>query len=367
MLQKECRVLGLDFIKFELQRPAFAQEQWQSPIVDASPPEPQQPPATALDMQMDDALWEDQALPVTPRQSISAAVTLDLAEIKKFGFLAIEQAIKARYCAAVAHDDLSRPADAPECHARYARVFFESCILTCLIKLNSLRERPIDVLMRLAHGFDVTSTLPTDEIATAAVDYELSFFSDPNEDIKLTEFELSGVCFTFCEFLHRRIGLHDVTGAKHCLQACERLLAASISLLQNKGSVEEVNMRRKVQASVAEQLQRRGGSIKLSVSASPVKKGSGAPNSPTAPSQAGSEGKHVEMPGLPVSSEPVVWMQDAPNCMLCQASFGLFTRRHHCRACGIVACGACCKLRVFPDHSEQRVCNKCMTKLKPAK
>ena len=33
---------------------------------------------------------------------------------------------------------------------------------------------------------------------------------------------------------------------------------------------------------------------------------------------------------------------DAPTCMLCQAKFTPFNRRHHCRACGRVLCGSCC-------------------------
>ncbi|VDO96174.1 unnamed protein product [Heligmosomoides polygyrus] len=34
---------------------------------------------------------------------------------------------------------------------------------------------------------------------------------------------------------------------------------------------------------------------------------------------------------------------DCSMCMLCNAKFSLLNRRHHCRACGRVACGACCK------------------------
>jgi len=37
------------------------------------------------------------------------------------------------------------------------------------------------------------------------------------------------------------------------------------------------------------------------------------------------------------------WQPDsaAATCKLCQAGFGFFSRRHHCRHCGLVVCGAC--------------------------
>uniref|UniRef100_A0A0K0D1Q9 FYVE-type domain-containing protein n=1 Tax=Angiostrongylus cantonensis TaxID=6313 RepID=A0A0K0D1Q9_ANGCA len=36
---------------------------------------------------------------------------------------------------------------------------------------------------------------------------------------------------------------------------------------------------------------------------------------------------------------------DCAVCMLCNSKFSLLNRRHHCRACGRVACGSCCKER----------------------
>ena len=39
------------------------------------------------------------------------------------------------------------------------------------------------------------------------------------------------------------------------------------------------------------------------------------------------------------------WVPDseAPDCMLCNVVFGLFSRPHHCRRCGWVVCDGCSK------------------------
>ena len=49
-------------------------------------------------------------------------------------------------------------------------------------------------------------------------------------------------------------------------------------------------------------------------------------------------------------------------CLVCKSVFKLLTRRHHCRACGLLVCGMCCRpavLRDFPELGNQRICNKC--------
>ncbi|KAG8466477.1 hypothetical protein KFE25_002233 [Diacronema lutheri] len=61
------------------------------------------------------------------------------------------------------------------------------------------------------------------------------------------------------------------------------------------------------------------------------------------------------------------WVADsAPSaaaCAACALRFGLFCRRHHCRACGRVFCGACsaraCALRELGYASPVRVCEAC--------
>ncbi|NXX69584.1 ZFY16 protein, partial [Spizella passerina] len=58
-----------------------------------------------------------------------------------------------------------------------------------------------------------------------------------------------------------------------------------------------------------------------------------------------------------------LWVPDseAPNCMNCQAKFTFTKRRHHCRACGKVFCGSCCKRKCKLHYMEKeaRVCIGC--------
>ncbi|NXU57590.1 ZFY16 protein, partial [Turnix velox] len=57
------------------------------------------------------------------------------------------------------------------------------------------------------------------------------------------------------------------------------------------------------------------------------------------------------------------WVPDseAPNCMNCQVKFRFTKRRHHCRACGKVFCGSCCKQKCKLQYMEKdaRVCITC--------
>ncbi|NWY67236.1 ZFY16 protein, partial [Erithacus rubecula] len=58
-----------------------------------------------------------------------------------------------------------------------------------------------------------------------------------------------------------------------------------------------------------------------------------------------------------------LWVPDseAPKCMSCQAKFTFTKRRHHCRACGKVFCGNCCKRKCKLQYMEKeaRVCTGC--------
>ena len=49
---------------------------------------------------------------------------------------------------------------------------------------------------------------------------------------------------------------------------------------------------------------------------------------------------------------------DAPHCSECCASFGMLRRRHHCRQCGKVFCGACAAGRL--PRSRLRACDACV-------
>lgn len=65
------------------------------------------------------------------------------------------------------------------------------------------------------------------------------------------------------------------------------------------------------------------------------------------------------------------WVKDsaASKCQLCEVSFGLITRRHHCRICGLCICNSCSnqhnglvKLTQLQEHEPNgsRICNRCV-------
>ncbi|CAI5447150.1 unnamed protein product [Caenorhabditis angaria] len=64
--------------------------------------------------------------------------------------------------------------------------------------------------------------------------------------------------------------------------------------------------------------------------------------------------------------------QDGPECYRCRSAFSVFTRKHHCRACGQIFCDKCSSrelpLPQFGIEKEVRVCETCYeTKLGEAK
>ncbi|KAM6110025.1 zinc finger FYVE domain-containing protein 16 isoform 2-T2 [Phoenicopterus ruber ruber] len=83
-------------------------------------------------------------------------------------------------------------------------------------------------------------------------------------------------------------------------------------------------------------------------------------------SEAGDQtSENVESLKIPtaLSGKQPLWVPDseAPNCMNCQVKFTFTKRRHHCRACGKVFCGGCCKRKCKLQYMEKeaRVCNGC--------
>lgn len=65
------------------------------------------------------------------------------------------------------------------------------------------------------------------------------------------------------------------------------------------------------------------------------------------------------------------WKRDdeVKACEGCTSSFGFLTRRHHCRSCGGIFCGACANkellLPVVDKKKLQRVCGSCFARLQP--
>ncbi|XP_010748128.3 pleckstrin homology domain-containing family F member 1 [Larimichthys crocea] len=74
----------------------------------------------------------------------------------------------------------------------------------------------------------------------------------------------------------------------------------------------------------------------------------------------------------PGSTFAVTWIPDEASaiCMRCSNKFSVTQRRHHCRKCGFVVCGACSKKRAMIRHIHPtkwlRVCNVCHPNLSGA-
>mgnify|MGYP000889266654 CR=1 FL=1 len=68
----------------------------------------------------------------------------------------------------------------------------------------------------------------------------------------------------------------------------------------------------------------------------------------------------IRVPG----THPPEWLPDheTDSCMSCDSLFTLIRRRHHCRSCGKIFCGDCCRQKaklLYLDNKEARVCNQC--------
>ncbi|NXI73887.1 ZFY16 protein, partial [Anseranas semipalmata] len=79
-------------------------------------------------------------------------------------------------------------------------------------------------------------------------------------------------------------------------------------------------------------------------------------------SQTSESVESLKTPAALLQKQPL-WVPDseAPNCMNCQVKFTFTKRRHHCRACGKVFCGGCCKRKCKLQYMEKeaRVCTGC--------
>lgn len=63
-----------------------------------------------------------------------------------------------------------------------------------------------------------------------------------------------------------------------------------------------------------------------------------------------------------------VWISDheVKACMVCSVKFTMINRRHHCRQCGAVVCGACTThKKELPKQGKQRVCDNCFNDVTP--
>lgn len=90
-----------------------------------------------------------------------------------------------------------------------------------------------------------------------------------------------------------------------------------------------------------------------------------AENSPISRSRASHDTSPHRCSNSRPAVEPPLWIPDdeAPRCMACALAFTTFRRRHHCRNCGRVFCGACSSttapLPKFGLVKAVRVCRDC--------
>ncbi|NWQ89901.1 ZFY16 protein, partial [Burhinus bistriatus] len=103
-----------------------------------------------------------------------------------------------------------------------------------------------------------------------------------------------------------------------------------------------------------------GTSVNMGKNSEPVH--SGESSSEAGGNQTSENTESLKIPSALSRKQPL-WVPDseAPNCMNCHVKFTFTKRRHHCRACGKVFCGGCCKRKCKLQYMEKeaRVCTGC--------
>jgi len=81
--------------------------------------------------------------------------------------------------------------------------------------------------------------------------------------------------------------------------------------------------------------------------------------------------QYVNAHGKTLMCPSSLWVPDGKhkNCQLCIADFNFQTRKHHCRACGALSCGACTEKKMLLSKGAkktERVCDGCFNRLMSA-
>jgi hypothetical protein len=81
--------------------------------------------------------------------------------------------------------------------------------------------------------------------------------------------------------------------------------------------------------------------------------------------------QYVNAHGKTLMCPSSLWVPDGKhkNCQLCIAEFNFQTRKHHCRACGALTCGACTEKKMTLStgaKKSERVCDGCFNRLMSA-
>ncbi|NXP57639.1 ZFY16 protein, partial [Chloropsis cyanopogon] len=134
-----------------------------------------------------------------------------------------------------------------------------------------------------------------------------------------------------------------------------------LDLSQGAAGQKQLNktnvLEREDQESVTSEAPLSDSSVNVGDNSDPGESSSGAGGNQT------SDGAESRKTAAALSWKQPLWVPDseAPNCMNCQAKFTFTKRRHHCRACGKVFCGSCCKRKCKLQYMEKeaRVCTGC--------
>ncbi|XP_054040534.1 zinc finger FYVE domain-containing protein 16 isoform X1 [Rissa tridactyla] len=141
----------------------------------------------------------------------------------------------------------------------------------------------------------------------------------------------------------------------------KQLLGPSQEVCQRQLNRTDVLERENQEASsVAAEAPLSGTSVNIGKNSEPAH--SGESSSDAGGNQTSENVESLKIPAALSRKQPL-WVPDseAPNCMNCQVKFTFTKRRHHCRACGKVFCGGCCKRKCKLQYMEKeaRVCTGC--------
>jgi hypothetical protein len=228
--------------------------------------------------------------------------------------------------------------------------YFRSCVLTefalvsCLVDLIRVENRLDSVLLE-APVFDSLTSFPTLGLCTLMQDV-----GTPPSHLTPTQANtrsvLSDLCFFYASSLYVSSGTIDIKDRKvQVLQLCENLTQISVAVTEgNLHDAVRFGSHSRLLKSIEEQLQSLNGPAII------INRNSWTGASPSL----------AASPTTTISITRDQWAEDGPACSLCTSQFGLFVRRHHCRECGRLACGSCCKLYGLSDRTERRVCRSCI-------
>jgi hypothetical protein len=364
------QLLQKDFIEFEARPPSFQEFIKESrdiePVIPVNTERNASSPTgyTQEDVQFcDDTIPEDEKIKLDSKQPVKLP-HIDIKALSYFEDALLKQSILVRMCAAATQSRLLMVKSAAQSSCLFISMIESSIVSSCMY-LNKIQDKPIEELLQIT--VDVQPATFSEAICNFLARYEVSEKSSTDPKCYPIRLILSDACFMYAEYIYSRTSSTDAKTLNDHLSRCNHLVSLSLSLALRTDESIDVSERLKFQTSLLDQLQRRGGFLKPIVIPAARKGQTNTASHHSSLIPTGSSAKlgpsvsasdiTLSTPHSPAS--PVVWAPNTADCTYCHAKFGMFTWRHHCRGCGTNACGTCCKLRVFPDRSEYRICNQC--------